>query len=118
MGIQSVAALETAMGETSWMVCDRGFVRGKCSYLRGEGVVVPLPRELGLDKALRGQRLASLFHIQSVYLCIGWRSFFDLRSSQVDRFVRVGGNANLDHVEVLGVDLRVRDLEAAKRARR
>lgn len=49
---------------------------GRCSYLRGEGVVVPLPRELGLDEALRGQRLASLFHIQSVFLRIGWRSHF------------------------------------------
>lgn len=29
-------------------------------YLRSQRVVVPLPRELGLDEALRGEGLASL----------------------------------------------------------
>lgn len=59
--------------------------------LWGEGVVVPLPRELGLQVAARGERLASLDDLESMLVHVA-RKFYP-------------GNQAMSYVEVLGVNL-------------
>lgn len=59
--------------------------------LWGEGVVVPLPRELGLQVAARGERLASLDDLESMLVRVA-RKFCP-------------GNQAMSYVEVLGVNL-------------